>query len=354
MKEYKILWLMFACTLAVQMQFTLAAYTMSETCMFYHEGYIADPDSVNGYGYCRGGELIAAGSCLGEFVYNPRTAQCDHADNVDGGVKHGNSCNADEASSYVADPDDCSRACYCDNGTYSCVSCPTYQVFNPSLKACVYMAEYQCPQVSICRLIPNGKWVADPDKCGNYLTCLEGNGVSTSCPDGLYYSQSTNSCTPTNVCAPVTEPPETITLGPGVFIPLPNSPTACAVNPISSSDDDPFFVEDGHTCMGYYSCERIGSYGIWNKCPVSTHFDQSQQACVTPFTVKCRHDRCGNLNQSFVSALGCTDYYYCLYETEQEGMDRSCASINPNYPYFNEQRGACVNQIPDFAICNKY
>ncbi|XP_073841574.1 peritrophin-44-like [Musca autumnalis] len=339
MKEYKILWLMFACTLAVQMQFTLAAYTMSETCMFYHEGYMADPDSCNGYGYCRGGELIAAGNCLGELVYNPRTAQCDHADNVDCGVKLGNSCNADEAHTYD------------DKLPIQMIVPEPVIVFNPSLKSCVYMAEYQCPQVSICHLIPNGKWVADPDMCGNYLTCLEGSGISTSCPDGLYYDQFTNSCT-SNICATVTEPPVASPYCPGVAKPLPNSQYACAVNPISSSDDDPFFVEDGLTCMGYYSCERTGSLGIWNKCPVSTHFDQSQQACVTPFTVNCKYDRCGNLNQSFVSALGCKDYYYCVNQTQQYGKGRSCASINPNYPYFNEQRGACVDQLPDYAICN--
>ncbi|XP_061402714.1 peritrophin-44-like [Musca vetustissima] len=331
------------------MQFASAAYSMAETCLYYGEGYIADPAKCNGWGYCSGGELIAQGDCPGTYLYNSKTGQCDYPDKVECASKLESTCSTVTSPIYVADPDDCTKACYCNDGKYKCEKCPEYQVFNPTTRSCVYSSQYACPADSICRLVPNGKWVSDPDACGNYITCVDGSGTSQKCPNDLFYNQFTNTCSSTDICAPSTNPPTTVSAGPGVDKNLPDSTTACAKNP---GTKEPFFVSDGQTCMGFYSCETVGAEtGVWAKCPMGTHFDEANQACVTPYTVDCPYDRCGNINQNFVSVLGCQDYYYCINQTKQPGMGGNCKTNNANYPYFSEVQNACVNADPGYAIC---
>ncbi|XP_005181187.1 peritrophin-44 isoform X2 [Musca domestica] len=338
---------------ALQMQCASAGYSMAETCLYYGEGYIADPDQCNGWGYCKGGELIAQGTCPGTYLYNQKTAQCDFPENVKCASKLESTCSVVTSPIYLADPDDCTKACYCNNGTYSCTTCPQYQVFDPTKRACVYSNQYNCPANSICRLVPDGKWVADPLKCGNYLACLDGSGTSKECPDNLFFNQFKNMCAIESICPTETEPPSTASVGPGVEKPLPDSKTACAENPNDKTDTtSKFYVEDGKSCMGYYYCEKAGETGIWGKCPLGTHFNQADQNCVTPYTVDCKYDRCGNINQTYVSVLGCADYYYCINQTKQVGMGGNCANNNPNYPYFSEAQGACVDVDPKFAICS--
>ncbi|XP_073841563.1 peritrophin-44 [Musca autumnalis] len=356
MQGYKMssgLCLIFISTIALQMHVASAVYSMAETCLYYGEGYVADPAQCNGWGYCSGGELIASGVCPGDYLYNSKTGQCDYPDKVVCASKLESTCSVVTSPIYVADPDDCTKACYCNNGTYTCVNCPPNQVFNPTTRSCVYSGEYQCPADSICRLVPNGKWVSDPDHCGNYITCIDGSGDSMECPQDLYFDQFKNKCTSTSLCTTVTDPPATSTTGPGVDKALPNGKNVCGENPTGSTDEEtPFFVSDKQTCMGYYSCEKLNAaVGVWGKCPTNTHFDESTQSCVTPYTVNCPYDRCGNLSGSFVSVLGCADYYYCVNQTKQVGKGGNCKKNNANYPYFNEVQGACVNQEPEYSIC---
>ncbi|XP_075162518.1 peritrophin-44 isoform X2 [Haematobia irritans] len=354
MKGYQIssgLALIVLSVFAMQTQYTNASYSMSETCKYYAKGYIADPDNCQGYGYCSGGQLIGTGECADDLLYNPATGACDYADKVQCMSKLESKCSVTADPTYVADPEDCTRACYCNNGTYTCVKCPDNQLFNPSTRACVWSKQYSCPANSICRLVPNNKFVGDPNNCGNYMQCVGGAGTSKECPDGLYYNATENMCISSNPCTgvPTSSPPAA---GPGVLTNLKDNPSACTdgyKQPAVGADA--YFVSDGQTCFGYYVCESASGDGKWFKCPKSTHFDESKQQCVTPYAVACTHDRCGNIDQNFVADIGCKSYTYCVTETKQSYGGGLCSSLNANYAWFDESQEACVNKDLAYAIC---
>ncbi|XP_013117614.2 peritrophin-44 isoform X2 [Stomoxys calcitrans] len=336
---------------ALQTQFATASYSMSETCQQYSEGYIANPDNCQGYGYCRGGVLIGTGTCKDGFLYDSNGGICDYAANVTCMSKLESTCSVVGDPVYVADPDDCTRACYCNNGKYSCTSCPQYQVFNPNTRSCVYSSQYSCPASSICRLVPNNKFVGDPNNCGNFIQCVGGAGLSQLCPNNLHYNAVTGYCAtdPPN-CGNSPPSPTPPSAGPGVLQNLPTNSTAC-LNYKTPPSGNSYFVSDGTTCMGFYVCDNTDGPGTWYKCPFLTHFDEEEQKCVTPYSVRCPYDRCGNLNQTFVADLGCTSYSYCITQTKQNFGGNTCKAVNFNYQYFNEVASACVNQDPAYPIC---
>lgn len=342
---------MLASLLALQTQIAFAAYSMSETCAYLASGYIANPDDCQSYGYCNNGELVGTKKCADGFLFDTKLGYCNYAANVKCSSKLASTCSNIDSPLYVADPDDCSQACYCNgNGKYSCVKCPQSQYFNPNTRACVWSKDYSCPADSICRLVVDNSFVADPIICGNYFSCYGGSGLSTQCDSGYWFNAKTGNCENVNICegSAVTPAPG---VGPGVQNNLPSSKAACSAY-VPQPEGQSYFVSDGETCMGYYVCDDATGPGTWHKCPMGSHFSQADQKCVTPYTVKCTHDRCANINQQYVSAIGCSSYQFCSNQTNIPAYGNSCAVLNPKFPYFDEFLGSCVNEIPSYAICS--
>lgn len=210
-----------------------AAMNMDNTCAVMSEGFIASPASCQEYGYCKGGKLIGTGKCPVGYLYNPLHGVCDFPANVVCSVNDVNTaCQFADDQSFVADPTDCNRYCYCNKQKAECTTCPKLQVFDSRVTRCVYASSspgYVCPTESVCRLVPNGVFLGTPD-CGNtYVICINGMATTSTCPNGLWYNKQLGACQTDNPC--IGTSPSGI--GPGVLQPPQTLANACEDRSIS-------------------------------------------------------------------------------------------------------------------------
>jgi len=313
-----------------------AAYTMNETCLWYKEGHIGDPNDCQGWGYCSGGKLIQTGKCGTGLNYDTTTATCNYADQVVCSTTAEEVCANLANPQFISDPNNCNRYCYCANGTPDCANCPQYQVFDQTKIECVWASQSSgCSADSICRLIKNNDFIGDPEVCGNYYRCVAGSGSSAPCPEGTLYNPTAGGCDPNYKCSG--------SGGTSGDFPLPTDPLKCTGS--AGTEAAPEYIPDDKTCMGYYICTSDSGPGTWGQCPLGTHFDGTE--CVTPYDFECTQDRCNNLNLQFVAEQGCKTYTYC------ENMKKNTPKLScpTDYPYFDEFRQGCVKGKPLQKIC---
>ncbi|XP_023305063.2 peritrophin-44 [Lucilia cuprina] len=327
---------------------TSAIYSMSETCEYTPDGFIADPNSCQSYGYCKNNQLVGTGKCPDGYLYNHKLGICDSPANVKCIFDSKNACLNATDNTFVADPTNCNGYCYCSNKKASCTTCPEFQLFDSKNIKCVYAFEKpECTADSICRLVPNAVFVGNPNNCGGYISCLDGKGTEGTCTDG-YFNKQLGGCQKTNPCLASSPNPD---IGLGVIENLADNNFVCQVNAGNPTEENPIYYPDGQTCMGYYKCTSKNGPGIWGKCPKGLHFNNGK--CVTPFTFACTFDRCGNLNREFVGAIDteCKNYLICKNETSQ-GMAYNYGGYiglpctDKNYPFFNEVSGTCEKTSP--------
>lgn len=342
------------CLFSLQTQLVSAAFTMNETCNYIVKGWIADPSSCQGWGYCSGGILQGTGKCNPGLLFDTTTGSCNNANAVTCYSTIADVCKNVVNPQLVSDPDNCNNACYCDgNGNYECQPCGQNQAFNPATSSCVWSSKYSCPADNICRLVPNNMFAGDPYACGNYISCVNGAGFSQPCANGQYYNALTGNCQNADPCnANGNNPGSTPNAGLGVLTPLPTDVTKCSKS--TGTVAKPQFIGDGKTCMGYYKCTSNKGPGTWDKCILGTHFNPVTAQCVTPYTYNCPYDRCANINQPFVTQVSVTDttcssYLYCKTQTTQLAGGGKCPL--PDYPFFDEVIGACIKTKPVYAIC---
>ncbi|XP_065360883.1 peritrophin-44 [Calliphora vicina] len=326
---------------------------MTATCALMSEGFIADPKSCQGYGYCKGGKLSGTGSCPAGYLYNARHGVCDDPANVVCSDVD-TACKYADDQTFVADPNDCSRYCYCSKQKAECTSCPKGQVFDSRVTRCVYASApgFVCQADSVCRLVPNGVFLGTTT-CGNqYTGCLNGVGTTATCPKGLFYNTQLGGCQSENPCIggnPVGG-------GLGVNGVAPQTPIPCE-KATSATPEKPQYVTDQATCMGYFVCTGINDPGIWTKCPLGLHFNDGE--CVTPYTFACQHDRCGNMNVTWVGAINteCKNFLICKDQTSQGLVNGyevyTGIPCQQNY-FFNEYTQTCSKDSPkstNYKLC---
>ena len=322
-----------------------AVYSMAETCKLFPEGYIADPNNCQGWGYCKGGVLAGTGKCSDGLRYDSRSAQCNYADTVQCITSKVDMCQGLNAI-FKADPDDCSNYCYCNNGKTECNQCPPEQVFNPELNSCVWAVNYpQCPANSPCRLMPNNRFVQNPSDCNGYLRCVEGSGIPGKCTSPYVFNPSNGLCDTfsTADCSNSSGESDNVQKPPDVV---------AICKRFETSGEKTQFFSDGQTCEGYVACDSA-SNGNWQKCPFGTHFNPAVGKCVTPYSYACSYNRCANLDLPFVTAYNteCGEYISCKNQ-QSVPPSQSCKAVNPEFSYFEENLGGCVQTKPNQEICN--
>lgn len=326
-----------------------AVYTMSQTCKLY-SGYIADPSDCQGWGLCSNLTLIGTGKCAAGLLYDSRNGMCNYADQVECSTNKASLCKGLN-SVFRADPNDCTQYCYCENGVAVCDRCPEGQRYNPTLNSCVWFLSYpNCAADSPCRLVPNSKFMADPDPkhCGDYLLCVDGSGRSGKCQTGYVFNPSNGRCD--TVTSMECSDPSGENNGSSEEK-EPDVAAICKKNFKASAASKTQFFSDLQTCDRYVACESA-SYGNWQKCPFATHFNPATQTCVTPFTYACPYNRCANLNLDFVTAYGteCGAYVRCNNQLNVTAP-QTCSGVSPDYKYFEENLGGCVKVKPNQGIC---
>lgn len=333
-------------TVLAQEILSASGYTMDETCKYINDGFIADPTDCQGYGYCKNGTLITTGICPKNYIYNSKDGTCDYPSRSECSVASIESiCKYVINGDIFADPNNCNQYCQCTNGVPVCNTCPLHQVYNENSKRCVWSSDpdVKCKSNSICRLVQNGVFAGKPGECKKYELCVDGTGTEGSCKDPYYFNGLTGRCEQDNgTCVDGSgnnsggeSAPNS---GVGINNRLPDDKTKCSsYGSITTQTSTTKFVPDGQTCFGYYSCVDATGPGIWNKCPLGLHFNKDTGECVTPYTVQCTHDRCGNINQPFVGKLGneCKDYLICKDQVQTDSGE--C----PQGLYFNEFSGTC-------------
>lgn len=332
---------------------------MEETCAYIAEGFIADPSDCKGYGYCKDGKLVTKGTCPNGYVYNSKDGTCDYPSRSKCSVANVKSiCSTVKDGDVFADPDNCNRYCQCQNGVPVCNNCPPDQVYNKG--RCTWRSNLALPCVSdsICRLVQDAVFAGNPEGCGEYVSCSGGTGQAANCTENYYFNPLIGMCQEGNPCKNenTNTPGGSSPPGAGIKYDLPNDTSKC--ESYNTSKGGSQFFADGKTCFGYYACANNAGPGIWTKCPVGLHFNGEKQECVTPYTFQCKYDRCGNIPQEFVGAVGptCKNYLYC--------KDQVAVSPGDNYAgtpcqsgFFNEFVGGCVPSDPannpEYIICSK-
>ncbi|XP_017475369.1 PREDICTED: peritrophin-44-like [Rhagoletis zephyria] len=312
---------------------------MNETCAYYSQGYIANPDNCQAWGYCSGGILVANGTCPTGYLYDSYKAICNYASQVQCSTSVNDTCANLADPGIIANPSNCNQYCTCINNVVTgCKSCPADQLYNPSTRACEY--GYQCPTDSVCRLVKNNAFVGAPNSCGQFIRCLDGTGTAASCSTG-FYNQLTGNCQSTNPCSATNTDTATT--------PAPSTAACASYN---STKGGVQYFSDNSTCYGYYTCSSETGSGLWRSCEFATHFNGTIEKCVSPASCSCTFNRCGNINLQFVTKAysECKEYYVC--NNQQQTSTTASACPNANFPYFDEINAGCVPVKPTYPICN--
>ncbi|KAH8379333.1 hypothetical protein KR009_004224 [Drosophila setifemur] len=308
-------------------------------------GYVGNPSSCHGWGYCQGQKLVGWGTCKDNLVYNSQTGSCGFANKTVCATSAVSTCTAAASPMVVADPNNCNQYCVCDGkGTLQYGSCGTDGVYAANNQTCVWGPT--CPQSTICQFMLNDIYVGDPDNCGQYLQCLNGYGYAGSCASGKTYNLQNGFCQSTNQCL---EDGSSGSTTDGEFTVGQVSTTICGsgYDTAETLDDVTYkFVSDGTTCYGFYYCEDAESNGIWNSCATGTHFNPKLGKCVSPATYACPYNRCGNVNAAFMTKLAtnCESYWLCS-KTSTTG---TCPTGNQ---FYDEVHDICTSTNPKYAVC---
>ncbi|XP_026832842.1 peritrophin-44 isoform X2 [Drosophila erecta] len=324
-------------------------YTMQDLCQQWSgTGYVGNPSDCHAWGYCKDQQVVAWGTCGAGLVYNAQTASCEYATTTPCSTSAVETCSNVKSPMYVADPLNCTSYGYCDGaGGISYGSCGSGGVYSAASTSCVWGPT--CPQASICRFMKSNIFVGDPNKCGNYINCVNGYGTSTACSSTAdsFYNAATGNCQSTNPCTG----DNTNAGNSGQFTVGEPSTTACNAEDFENAVDLTVdgkavtykYVPDGQTCYGYYYCAAKGATGYWNQCPTGTQFNSALGQCVSPASFVCGENRCGNVNNPFMAVKGCLSYTIC-----SSGITENCPSTAE---YYDEVNNICTKDIPKYAIC---
>ncbi|EDV39425.1 uncharacterized protein Dana_GF25304 [Drosophila ananassae] len=351
-----------------------------------------DADDCTKYFVCCHGELVSK-SCDNGYYWNSDAQECD----LDNGQCKPPTCENGEVN---PNPEDCAGYQECVNGAWVNQSCSAGDYFNSTLNKCVLDTcgacvncvegskkpdQYDCAKFQIC---VNGKYVsescpigeyfnsaindceqdngqcngnqtctedeiqADVGDCAGYEVCSNGSWVSRQCPDGAYFDENLNFCTPDTegICLNCTDGDLQVypsdctkfkicTNGKYVVKSCDsgdywNSATKkceidngqCNGNQTCTEGD---IQEDAEDCAGYEVC----SNGSWvsRQCPDGAYFDENLNFCTPDTEGICLNCTDGDLQ---VYPSDCTKFKIC---TNGKYVVKSCDSGD----YWNSATKKC-------------
>ncbi|XP_076325216.1 uncharacterized protein LOC143233152 [Tachypleus tridentatus] len=153
------------------------------------------------------------GRCTDGLLFNPKTSNCDFAENVDCDDKPNPGSKCDSKSGLFPHPNDCTRFIHCANWNPYLKNCPSGLHFNKMLKICDW-PETACCNVPTSRLPfpslepcttpePPKDGTCDlceccliPDKldCAAFTRCENGKAYRERCSSGLFFNPKIENC----------------------------------------------------------------------------------------------------------------------------------------------------------------
>ncbi|XP_037907290.1 peritrophin-44-like [Hermetia illucens] len=284
--------------------------------------YVPNPTSCAAWIACSLGEVVETGICNSGYMFNPSSASCEPARNVNcPSSPVMNICQNQPDDSYVADPNNCHGYFHCANSVGSAGLCSSGYYFNSTLEVCVNDPSYECesntPDV-ICSDVPNGTFLPDKTSCSGYYHCDNGQYIAGSCGNTLYFNPATGACDyPSNVqySTSSTNGSEGSST---TAISVPYNYTGIC----GTTTDDSRFALDPANCTGYFYCkspnDKAPTHGY---CPIGLAFNSTSQECASASNVTCTIEPCVNRPVGYFAAddTSCSSFYYCSASGKKAG-----------------------------------
>ncbi|XP_065076078.1 uncharacterized protein LOC135699719 [Ochlerotatus camptorhynchus] len=250
--------------------------------------------------------------------------------------------------SYVSNPNYCYRFFQCIDGAPYPMICRGNLWFDEEHQICSDPDEVECivnpnppivpPTPGICNGARDGQQVRNPRACNQFYVCVDQIGFSLVCPDGLWFDEFHQICSP----ASQTYCP----LAPDVTTPSPYERCEGAENYSMLRND--FY------CYRYYQCIDEVAYPMI--CRPGRWFDFERQVCDVSANVQCelRPGNPGPIVPTPGICIGatngrfernwnhCNQYYLCVDEV---GYPQIC----PDGLWFDENRQSCDR--PENVYC---
>lgn len=328
--------MLFGCVLlTVTWQSASAASTgeYEELCRLFKNGtQIRKPGTCDQYIKCINGEGTVL-TCTSGQSYSPSKNACV-ATLANSNKYCGNRCEGKNGV-WVADPTECQKYSYCQNGAPFAGSCPEYQHFSEASQSCQHSVDSTCIDVNnICELVPSKTKFRKEDDCGDYYECNDSEvHTQKSCITSKkrqYFNVETGTCVE----------PNTIEC------------TAHSKTGICSKSTKPTFVSDKATCRGYFYCRAMSPVidldPVWMQCREGYFFDADIQACAPANQVVCTHNRCEGRGTMLVtsSSNNCHNYIRCV--DNKQVTEETCHFDH----FFDESISACTSTIIYDKCCD--
>ncbi|KAH8303648.1 hypothetical protein KR018_009424, partial [Drosophila ironensis] len=304
-----------------------------ELCRLFKNGTVVrKPGSCDQYLLCYDGEGYVK-TCPNGQSFDATKGSCV-ASLQNSHLYCGNRCDSKDGV-WVADPTECHKYFYCDDGVPLAGVCPLYQHFNESAQSCMYGLESQCVDVNnICELVPVSTKFLDEEDCSYYYECdKNGNHNRKTCRSKTkieYFDVESGACVEANKvqCA------------------------AHSKENVCSASTTVTYKSDNATCRGYFLCKALHPVAdldpTWLQCPEGYFFDEEQQVCGKATSVVCTHNRCDGRGTGLVtsSSNNCHNYIRCV--DDQEVEEKTCHYDH----FFDESISACVATIIYDKCCD--
>ncbi|XP_017144344.1 tenascin [Drosophila miranda] len=159
------------------------------------EGYMEeDPEDCAGYRQCISQELVQLKCDPGSY-FNATESSC-LIDQDEVCVSLVERCSEGEL---MQDAANCGGFLICVDGLFVAKNCGSGEYFHPGVQECLEDDQNICH--SKCRCVSSakgrcveGKRVADPQDCGAYLECIDGQLVEQICSGGTYFETTIGGC----------------------------------------------------------------------------------------------------------------------------------------------------------------
>ncbi|XP_030081010.1 peritrophin-44 [Drosophila hydei] len=302
-----------------------------DMCRLFKNGIqIRKPATCNEYIECINGEGTMR-TCADSLVFEASSQECVKA-TASNSVHCGNLCEGLDGK-WVADPTNCQNYLYCRNGEALAGHCEGNQHFNEALQSCEHEDDSICVDVAnICELLPDKTKFRQEDDCNEYYECKSGTHTLKTCSSTQYFDVESGSCKAKNLVECSSHSKKDVCL--------------LKTKPLKG------FQPDGATCRGYFYC---GDYGTvhdidptWGQCPEGLFYDDINKTCAIPTSVVCTHNRCEGRGTMLVasSSNDCHNYIHCVDGVEVE--EKTC---HWDY-FFNEKVQGCTKEIIYDVCCD--
>ncbi|XP_055905707.1 peritrophin-44-like [Eupeodes corollae] len=230
------------------------------------------------------------------------------------------------------EPGNCQAFVTCKNGTGTVTACPEGELYDKDKKKCAKsVSDSYCKEK--CKN-KNGRWLSDPANCFGYIYCQSGVGIKGTCSDGYHFDESAQMCVfpSDSECKDISD--------------------FCGILPSSSSFSDP------SNCNKYYKCSKSSVQKL-TTCSSGLYYDIASEKCKSMYEVPCKKhpipsNVCGKdskpIYDKFVEdKVSCRGYYYCAYKGERLSDKKPSWYQCAEGLFFNEKLQACAD--PTESTC---